>query len=276
MQECITVKRVGVRARGRLERRLGRPVRGEALRYEERLDLNPRLEELRQRFVAGEPVNLADVLAAAGLTPRERHVILERLPRPDGTLRSHGQIAADGVMRKPDGTTYTRQRVEQIERIARRKLGLGRSITAAVHWAERAGRAPHLMASGQAVTPDQTLRSGAGSSTTAAAPGPVGGRARGRGAGIPAVAGVTERSARQYRPPRRGPRRPVRLRVGLRGHVGMGRRPTLSSARTRTRPTTTRRRNRRLPAANARALAAQLPSPWGGVTGANGRIRAAC
>jgi len=57
-------------------------------------------------------------------------------------------------MRKPDGTTYTRQRVEQIERTARRKLGLGHSIAAAVHGAERVGRALHLMARVRAVKPD--------------------------------------------------------------------------------------------------------------------------
>jgi hypothetical protein len=98
---------------------------------------------------------LADVLAAAGLSPRERHVILERLPRPDGTLRSHEQIAADGPMRKPDGSVCTRQRVEQIEAVGLRKLGLGRSIAAAVHGAERAGRALHLMAGGRTVNPDE-------------------------------------------------------------------------------------------------------------------------
>jgi hypothetical protein len=157
MQQCIHVKRVGGRAhdRRRLEHCLELSVRGEALRYDERLDLNPRMEELRQRFVAGEPVNLADVLAAAGLTARERHVLLERLPRPDGTLRSHEQIAADGLMRKSDGSICSRQRVEQIETEGLRKLGLGRSIAAAVHWAERAGRALTLMAVGRAVNPDE-------------------------------------------------------------------------------------------------------------------------
>jgi hypothetical protein len=108
------------------------------------------LEHLRRRFLAGEAVTLADVFVAAGLTPREQHVIRERLPRPDGAARSHDQIAADRVMQKPDGTPYTRQRVEQIERTARRKLGLSRSIAAAVHGAERAGRALALLAGGPA------------------------------------------------------------------------------------------------------------------------------
>jgi hypothetical protein len=132
MQQCIHVKRVRVRARE------GR-----------------QLEQLRQRFLAAEPVTLADVFAAAGLSPREMHVILERLPRPDGTLRSHGQIAADRVMRKPDGSPCSRQRVEQVEAEALRKLGLGRSIAAAVHRAERAGRALALMAGGRAVNPGE-------------------------------------------------------------------------------------------------------------------------
>jgi hypothetical protein len=96
-------------------------------------------------------VDLADVFDAAGLSPRERHVIRERLPRPDGVVRSHEQIAADGPMRKPDGTPCTRQRVEQIEAEGRRKLGLGQSVAAAIHGAERAGRALNLMAGGRAV-----------------------------------------------------------------------------------------------------------------------------
>jgi hypothetical protein len=86
------------------------------------------------------------VFAAAGLTLRERHVLRERLPRPDGVVRSHDQIAADWLMRKPDGSRCSRQRVEQIEAAGLRKLLLSRSIAAAVHGAERAGRALHLMA----------------------------------------------------------------------------------------------------------------------------------
>jgi hypothetical protein len=105
--------------------------------------------------LAGEPVDLADVLAAADLSPREQHVLRERRPRPDGTLRSHEQIAADGPLRKPDGTPYTRQRVEQIERAARRKLGLRQSVAAAVHGAERAGRALNLVAVGRTVGPGE-------------------------------------------------------------------------------------------------------------------------
>src|SRR5690349_3871116 len=116
MQECI-VKRVRVRNAAQ-----------------------PKLDRLRQRYLAHGPVTLEEVFAAAGLTPRERHVLLERLPRPDGVVQSHEQIAGDRVMRKPDGTAYTRQRVEQIEREARRKLGLPLSVAAAVHRAERAGR----------------------------------------------------------------------------------------------------------------------------------------
>jgi hypothetical protein len=101
---------------------------------------------------------LADVLAAAGLSLRERHVLRERLPRPDGVVRSHEQIAADGPMRKPGGTPYTRQRVEQIEAEALRKLGLRRSIAAAVHGAERTGRALILTAGGRSASPDELHR----------------------------------------------------------------------------------------------------------------------
>jgi hypothetical protein len=153
MQQCIHVKRVRGRARNRLDGGWHGLARGEAIRYQERPKLNPPLEQLRQRLLAGEPVTLADVFAAAGLSPRERHVIRERLPRPDGVVRSHEQIAADGLMRKPDGTPCSRQRVEQVEAGGLRKLGLCRSVAAAVHGAERAGRALHLTAGGRAVLP---------------------------------------------------------------------------------------------------------------------------
>jgi hypothetical protein len=159
MQQCIHVKRVRGRARNRLDGRLRGLVRGEALRYQERPGLNPPVEQLRQRFLAGEPVTLADVFAVAGLSPREQHVLRERLPRPDGVVRSHEQIAADGPMRKPDGSPSSRQRVEQIERDARRKLGLPQSIAAAVHEAERAGRALILTAGGRSASPDELHRS---------------------------------------------------------------------------------------------------------------------
>jgi hypothetical protein len=132
MQECITVKRVGAHA-----------------------NEGQQLERLRRLFQAGQPITLLDVFAAVSLSPRERHVILERLPRPDGTLRSHAEIAVDGVMRKPDGSACTRQRVEQVEAEALRKLGLRRSIAATVHGAERAGRALALIAGGRSVSPDE-------------------------------------------------------------------------------------------------------------------------
>jgi hypothetical protein len=74
-------------------------------------------------------------------------------------LRSHAAVAADGVMCKPDGSVCSRQRVEQIERAARRKLGLGQSIATAVHGAERAGRTLNLMAGGRSVSPDELHRS---------------------------------------------------------------------------------------------------------------------
>jgi hypothetical protein len=132
MQECIHVKRVGAHA-----------------------NEGQQLERLRRRYLAGGPVTLADAFAAAGLTPCERHVLRERLPRPDGTLRSHAQIAADRVMRNPDGSPCSRQWVEQVEAEGLRKLGLGRSIAAAVHGAERAGRALNLIAGGRAVNPGE-------------------------------------------------------------------------------------------------------------------------
>ena len=103
----------------------------------------PRLERLRRRHTAGEPVPLAAVVRAAGLTPAERHVLRARLAG-----RSYGQVAAGAALRKPDGSPYTRQRVQQIEQDAAAKLGLGRSLAAAVHAAERVDRALGLVERG--------------------------------------------------------------------------------------------------------------------------------
>ena len=96
----------------------------------------PGLERLRRRHTAGQPVPLVAVFRAAGLTAAERHVLRARLAG-----RSYGQIAAGAALRKPDGSPYTRQRVQQIEQDATAKLGLDRSLEAAVHAAERVDRA---------------------------------------------------------------------------------------------------------------------------------------
>jgi hypothetical protein len=69
-------------------------------------------------------------------------VLRERL-----ASRSHGRIAGDAALRKPGGG-YTRQRVQQIERDAAANLGLGRSLAAAVHAAERVDRALGLVERG--------------------------------------------------------------------------------------------------------------------------------
>jgi hypothetical protein len=104
------------------------------------------LERLRRRHTAGAPVPLAAVLRAAGLTPAERHVVRERLAG-----QSYGQIATGAALRKPDGSPFTRQRVQQIEQDATAKLGLGRSLEAAVHAAERVDRALDLVERGRRV-----------------------------------------------------------------------------------------------------------------------------
>ena len=103
----------------------------------------PGLERLRRRHTAGESVPLAAVVRAAGLTAAERHVVRERLAG-----LSYGQIAAGAPLRKPGGGAYTRQRVQQIEQHAAAKLGLGRSLEAAVHAAERVDRALDLVERG--------------------------------------------------------------------------------------------------------------------------------
>jgi hypothetical protein len=74
--------------------------------------------ELSARFDSGT-VDLAEVMAAAGLTPRERHVVEQRLQG-----RSYAEIAADGTVRKPDGQPYPRQRMKQLEQDALVRLGL--------------------------------------------------------------------------------------------------------------------------------------------------------
>jgi hypothetical protein len=82
-------------------------------------------------------------------------VIIERLPRPEGVVQSHKQIASDSVTCKPDGSLCSRQQVEQIEAEGPGKLDLGRSIAADVHGAERAGRALTLMTGGRAARADE-------------------------------------------------------------------------------------------------------------------------
>ena len=104
------------------------------------------LARLRERYAAGEPVTVHEAFAAAGLTAREAHVLLAR-----AFGRSHGDIATDDALRKADGASPSRERVEQIEHDAREKLGLGASVAVAVHAAERAGRSADLMDRGQRV-----------------------------------------------------------------------------------------------------------------------------
>jgi hypothetical protein len=93
------------------------------------------------RFAAGERVEVWRVLVAAGLTRPERHVVRQRLAG-----RSYAAIALDRAMRKADGSGYTRQRVQQTERDAMQRLGLGVSLEAAIHASERAERAEAMAA----------------------------------------------------------------------------------------------------------------------------------
>jgi hypothetical protein len=104
------------------------------------------LARLRERYDAGEPVTIQEAFAAAGLTAREAHVLLART-----FGRSHGDIATDDALRKADGASPSRQRVEQIEHNARQKLGLRRSVATAVHEAERLERSADLMDRGRRV-----------------------------------------------------------------------------------------------------------------------------
>jgi hypothetical protein len=65
--------------------------------------------------------------------------------------RSYGEIAGDDALRKADGAAVSRQRVEQTERAARRKLGLTASVAAIILAAERAARSVDLMDRGRRV-----------------------------------------------------------------------------------------------------------------------------
>jgi hypothetical protein len=104
------------------------------------------LAALRLRFRAGQAVRLDEVVRAAGLTAQERLVVRGRL---DG--RSFGHLAGEGALRKAGGGAFTRQRMQQVERLARRKLGLAQSIDRAVHADEAAGRAEALADRGAVV-----------------------------------------------------------------------------------------------------------------------------
>lgn len=89
---------------------------------------------------------LASAVRAFGLTAQEAHVVEQRLGG-----RSFGQIATDPVMRRPGRAMrvgprcasgqFSRQRLQQFERDAARKLGLPGSIEETVHAAERLDRA---------------------------------------------------------------------------------------------------------------------------------------
>ncbi len=75
------------------------------------------LKELRRRQAAGEPVTQEEVFDAAGLTPRERHVIIQR-----GAGRSFEDIAGDAEMQ------VKRQYVNEVEQEARAKLRMEESM----------------------------------------------------------------------------------------------------------------------------------------------------
>jgi len=84
------------------------------------------MDELRRRWRAGEPVTLAEAFDAAGLSGRQRAVVWGRL---EGL--SFGRLARAVGAR-------SRQRVQQLERQAMRRLGVAAtSIAAAVHAAEQ-------------------------------------------------------------------------------------------------------------------------------------------
>src|SRR5687767_11373533 len=94
---------------------------------------------------AAESSNAADallaVMAERGVTERERRVLLGRLAG-----RSFRDIARGGAGR-------TRQRLQQVERDALRKLGVRPDLLARIQAEERAQRAAALLDRGRRVSP---------------------------------------------------------------------------------------------------------------------------
>lgn len=83
----------------------------------------PTVADLTRRLEAGQDVSPEEALAAANLTPREKHVLTERFAG-----RTHEDIAGDPELAKKGGGKLTRERVRQIERDALKKFGVGRSL----------------------------------------------------------------------------------------------------------------------------------------------------
>jgi hypothetical protein len=102
------------------------------------------VEQLRRRHLAGDPVRLADVFGVVCLTEPEQHVIRERL-----CGRSYGQIARDRFA----GRALTRQRLQQVERVACRRLGLAASVATLVHDVERADRGREKVEQSRGIIP---------------------------------------------------------------------------------------------------------------------------
>ncbi len=100
--------------------------------------------QTRKRYGRPRRLTLAKVLQAEGLSAQEQLVICQR-------VRGHSfaEIAAELV--GPCGGTCSRQRLQQVEARAVRKLGLNGSIESLVHAAEREERALVLIERGRRV-----------------------------------------------------------------------------------------------------------------------------
>lgn len=97
---------------------------GEGAMASVRTECVDRLRGLRERFQAGGRVRIDEVLLAAGLLEVERFVIYERL-----SGQTYAEIGQDwGV---------SRQRVQQLETRAIRKLGVQASLEALLYGSER-------------------------------------------------------------------------------------------------------------------------------------------
>src|SRR5581483_11459146 len=85
-------------------------------------------------------------MSQLGVSPKEAHVIRQRVQG-----RTQEEIAADPEVRKADGSAYTRQRIQQMEKAALVKLGIDPETADLL----LAGDASHYAALGGLIEPGQ-------------------------------------------------------------------------------------------------------------------------
>ncbi len=116
-----------------------------------------RLEELKVRHEAGEPVSLDEVFDAANLDRRERHVVEQRLKdRSLGDIGKDPEMQfAEGEFRSRPGEARERGSVKYQEEHAMARLGTFASIAKAVHAAQKIDGMIKVAAQGKLVKPEE-------------------------------------------------------------------------------------------------------------------------